>query len=45
MIGRVLTLIIEAIDTINARTLVIASQEKEVLRILNLVCEQKADGF
>ena len=41
----ILTLVIEAIDAIDARTLVIASQQEEVLRVLDLVCEQQADGF
>ena len=40
-----LTLIIEAIYPVDAGTLMMASQKKEVLFILNLVCEQEADGL
>jgi hypothetical protein len=40
-----LTFIIEAIYPIDRRTLVVSPEEKEVLRILNLVGEQEAYRF
>lgn len=39
------TLIVEAVDSVDARALVIAAQEKEILRILDLVGQQEADGL
>ena len=38
-----LALIVEAIDAIDLSALVIASQEEEVLGVLDLVAEEKAD--
>jgi hypothetical protein len=38
-------LIIEPVNAINARALVISSQEKEILRILDLVCKEETDDF
>jgi len=35
-----LTFIVESVDTVDARTLVISTQHEEVLRIFDLVCEQ-----
>jgi hypothetical protein len=40
-----LALIIETIDTVNGGTLVVATEDEEVLRILDLVRKQKADGL
>mmetsp|Transcript_110817 Transcript_110817/g.203181 ORF Transcript_110817/g.203181 Transcript_110817/m.203181 type:complete len:84 (+) Transcript_110817:583-834(+) len=40
-----LALVIEAIDSVNRRTLMVASQEKEILRVFHLVCEEEADGL
>lgn len=46
MIGRrVLTLVIEAINTIDGSAFVIASQEEKVLRVLNFIREQQTDCF
>jgi hypothetical protein len=43
--GRPLTLVVKAVDAVDARALVIAAQNEEVLRVLDLVGEQKADGL
>ena len=40
-----LALVIEAVDSVDGGTLVVASQEEEVLRVLNLVCQEEADGL
>lgn len=40
-----LALIVEAIDTVYRCTLVVASKDKEILWILDLVGEEEADGF
>jgi len=40
-----LALVIETIDTVDRRALVVAAQDEEVLRIFDLVCEQQADGL
>ena len=40
-----LTLIIEAIDTVDTGTLMVATQEEEVLWVLDLVCQQQTDGL
>ena len=40
-----LTLIVEPVDPIDRRALVITSQDEKVLRILNLVGQEQADGF
>lgn len=37
------TFIIEAVYPVDAGTLVISSQQKEVLRIFDFVCEQQTD--
>lgn len=42
---RTLTLIIETIYTIDAGTLVIASKQEKVLRILDLVGQQQTDSL
>lgn len=40
-----LALIVEAVDAVDGRTLVVAAQNEEVLGVLDLVREQKADGL
>ena len=42
---RRITFVIEAIDAVDAGALVVAAQQEEVLRILDLVGKQQADGF
>ena len=37
--------IVEAVDAVDGRTLVVAAQQEEVLGVLDLVGEQKADGL
>ena len=39
------TLIVEAINPINAGTLVVSAQDEEILGIFDLVGKQEADGF
>lgn len=39
------TFIIESVYPVDAGTLVISSQQKEVLRIFDFVCEQQTDGL
>lgn len=38
-------LIVETVDSVDGRALVIASQDEEVLGVLDFICQQKADGF
>jgi hypothetical protein len=38
-------LIVEAVDSVDGSALVVASQDKEVLGILDLVCEKEANGL
>ena len=40
-----LTLIVEAVDSVDGGTLVVAPEQEEVLRILDLVGQQQADGL
>lgn len=40
-----LTFIVEAVDPVNTGTLVVASEQKEVLGILNFVGQQQANGL
>jgi len=40
-----LTLVVEAVDAVDGGALVIAAQQEEVLRVLDLVREQQADGL
>lgn len=40
-----LTLVIEAVDTVDGGTLVVAPEQEEVLRVFDLVCQQQADGL
>lgn len=40
-----LALIVEAVDTVDRGTLVVATQDKEVLGVLNLVREEQTDGL
>jgi len=39
------TLVVEAVDAVDGRTLVVATQQEEVLRVLDLVCEQQAHAL
>ena len=39
------TLVVEAIDSVDARTFMVTSQDEKVFGILDLVCEQEADGL
>ncbi len=41
----VLTFIVEAVDPVDAGALVVAPEQEEVLRVLDLVGEQQADGL
>lgn len=43
--AQALTLIIEAVDAVDAGTLMVAPQQEEVLGVLDLVSEQQADGL
>lgn len=40
-----LALIIKPIDAVDGRALVVATQDEEVLRVFDLVCEEQADGL
>ena len=40
-----LALIVETVDAVDGGTLVVAAQNEEVLGVLDLVCQQKADGL
>ena len=40
-----LTLIIEAVDSVNWGTLMISSQKEEILRIFDLISQQKANNL
>jgi hypothetical protein len=40
-----LALIVEAIDTVDGGTLVVTTQDEEVLGVLDLVGEKQTDGF
>lgn len=40
-----LALVVETIDTVDGSAFMVASQDEEVFRILDLVCEQKANGL
>jgi hypothetical protein len=40
-----LALVVETVDTIDGGTLVVTSQQEEVLGVLDLVSQQKADCF
>lgn len=43
--ARALTLIIEAIDAVDAGALMVTTQQEEVLGVFDLVGEQQADGL
>lgn len=43
--AQALTLVVEAIDAVDAGALVVAAQEEEVLGVFDLVGEQEADGL
>jgi hypothetical protein len=38
-----LALIVETVDTVDRGALVVTAENEEVLRVLNLVCEEQAD--
>ena len=38
-----LALVVEPVDAVDRRALVVAAQQEEVLRVLDLVCQQQAD--
>ena len=38
-----LTLVVKAVYPVDARTLVVSSQNKEVFRVFDLVCKEEAD--
>ena len=40
-----LALVVEAIDTVDGGAFVVTAQDEEVFRILDLVCEQEANGL
>ncbi|KAJ8523567.1 hypothetical protein ON010_g17552 [Phytophthora cinnamomi] len=40
-----LALVVEAVDAVDGRALVVAAQDEEVLRVLDLVGQQQADGL
>jgi hypothetical protein len=40
-----LALIIETVDTVDGGALVVAAENEKVLRVLDLVCKQQADGL
>jgi len=40
-----LALVVEAVDAVDGGALVVASEEEEVLRVLNFVSEEEADGL
>ena len=40
-----LTFVIEAVDPVNRGALVVTPKDEEVLRVLDLVCQQEADGL
>jgi hypothetical protein len=40
-----LALIVEAVNTVDGSALVVATEDEEVLRVLDLVCQQEADGL
>ena len=40
-----LALVVETVDTVDGSTLVVAAEDKEVLGVLDLVCEEQADSL
>lgn len=38
-----LALIVKAVDSVNRRTFMVSAQQKEVLGVLDFICEQEAD--
>ena len=40
-----LALIVEAVNTIDRRALVVATKDEEILWVFDLVCQQEADGL
>jgi hypothetical protein len=40
-----LALVVESVDTVDGRALVVTAENEEVLGVLDLVCEEQADGL
>ena len=40
-----LALVVETVDAVDGSALVVTAENEEVLRVLDLVCQQKADGL
>lgn len=40
-----LAFIVEAVNAVDGGTLMVASEDEEILRVLDLVCEQEADSL
>lgn len=40
-----LALVVEAVDAVDRRTLMIAPKDEEVLGVFDLVCQQQTDGL
>lgn len=40
-----LALVVEAVNAVDRRALVVASEDEEVLGVLDLVCEEQTDGL
>jgi hypothetical protein len=40
-----LALVVETVDAVDGRALVVTAQNEEVLGVLDLVCQQQADGL
>lgn len=43
--GVILTFVVEPINPVDTCTFVVSPEDEEVLRVLDLVCEEEADGF
>lgn len=39
------TLVVEAVDPVDTRALVVSTQDEKVFRVFDLVCQQQADGL
>ena len=39
------TLVEEAVDSVDGSALVVSSEQEEVVRVFNFVCQEKADRF
>lgn len=45
LVGSRLTLVVEAVNSVNTSTLVVSSEDEEVFRVLDLVREQQTDSL